>query len=69
MKEDKNKGMLVFPVMIRKDKMTYDDVGHGIFFEDIAEGFDYMEEMDRKNDGNKYYCWSNQLIKYKRKGE
>ena len=66
---NKNKGMLVFPVIMRKNLTAYDDIAHGIFFEDISEGFEYMEEMDRNNDGSKYCCWSNQLIKYKKKGK
>lgn len=63
----KNVGMLVFPVIWREDFSTYNDIAHGIFFEDTTKGFEYMEEMNEKNDGSVYYYWSNLLIEYKEK--
>ena len=66
MKKAKNVGMLVFPVIWCEDFSRYNDIAHGVFFENTTEGFDYMEEMNEKNDGSVYYYWSNLLMEYKK---
>lgn len=58
--------MLVYPVMWCEDFLRYNDIAHGIFFEDTTKGFEYMEEMNDKNDGSVYYYWSNLLMEYKK---
>ena len=53
MKKAEYVGILVFPVIWREDFSRYNDLSHGIFFEDTRKGFEYMEEMNEKNDGKK----------------
>lgn len=57
--------MLVFPVIWCEDFSRYNDIAHGVFFENTIEGFEYMEEMNDKNDGSVYY-WSNLLMEYRK---
>ena len=67
MKKAEYVGILVFPVIWREDFSRYNDLSHGIFFEDTRKGFEYMGEMNEKNDGSVYYCWSNLLMEYRPK--
>lgn len=41
-KKAENVGMLVFPVIWCEDFSRYNDIAHGIFFEDIIKGFEYQ---------------------------